>query len=328
MFGSVILEVLIALSFIYFILSLVCMAVNEKFSSIMQYRSKELKDGLISMLDDPHLVEKLYNHPLIFGLWKSRSSSTSPIDFTRETRLSSEQTAAATAVPSFTTPTLSKIDRLPSYIPSRQLASALIDMLNTSRAFVPQTIDSIRDNIQNLPPGQFKETIMVIAKNATDLNDLSHKLECWFDDGMDRVSGWYTRKVQQKGLIIACLITITFNIDTIQIATNLYHDTAFRLALSSNAIGYLNSGATIQSAQGTEIGTLLHNLNLPLGWSQEKFPTECWGWLNLIFSKLVGFSITTASITIGAPFWFDVLNKVANIRLAGNKPDKSPKSCS
>jgi hypothetical protein len=33
--------------------------------------------------------------------------------------------------------------------------------------------------------------------------------------------------------------------------------------------------------------------------------------------------LTTGAVSLGAPFWFDVLNKVANIRSVGKQPEKS-----
>jgi hypothetical protein len=41
-------------------------------------------------------------------------------------------------------------------------------------------------------------------------------------------------------------------------------------------------------------------------------------WINL-----VGFIITAFAISLGAPFWFDLLNKFINIRVSGKKPEES-----
>ena len=39
-----------------------------------------------------------------------------------------------------------------------------------------------------------------------------------------------------------------------------------------------------------------------------------------LFSKLLGYILTALAISLGAPFWFDLLKKLVNIRSAGNKP--------
>jgi hypothetical protein len=45
--------------------------------------------------------------------------------------------------------------------------------------------------------------------------------------------------------------------------------------------------------------------------------------VSILFNKLVGLVITVMAISLGAPFWFDMLNKVVNIRGAGIKPEKT-----
>jgi hypothetical protein len=40
-----------------------------------------------------------------------------------------------------------------------------------------------------------------------------------------------------------------------------------------------------------------------------------------LFPKLLGWLLTALAISLGAPFWFDLLKKVINIRGAGGKPD-------
>ena len=37
---------------------------------------------------------------------------------------------------------------------------------------------------------------------------------------------------------------------------------------------------------------------------------------------ILGFFVTALAISLGAPFWFDLLRKLVNIRSAGNKPSE------
>jgi hypothetical protein len=45
-----------------------------------------------------------------------------------------------------------------------------------------------------------------------------------------------------------------------------------------------------------------------------------------IFSKLIGVLLTMFALSLGAPFWFDLLNKIVNLRAAGRAPETKPKS--
>ncbi|PHI19558.1 hypothetical protein CEQ90_11830 [Lewinellaceae bacterium SD302] len=57
----------------------------------------------------------------------------------------------------------------------------------------------------------------------------------------------------------------------------------------------------------------------PLGLGWEGVSVTELGFYDLI-TKLLGFILTALAISMGAPFWFDLLRKVANIRSAGSRP--------
>jgi hypothetical protein len=40
-------------------------------------------------------------------------------------------------------------------------------------------------------------------------------------------------------------------------------------------------------------------------------------------SKILGWLLTAGALSLGAPFWFDVLSKFINIRGSGDKPDRA-----
>jgi hypothetical protein len=53
MLGSEILEVVIGIIFIYWLLSLMCSALNEMMASLLSLRAKSLKKGIRNLLNDP-----------------------------------------------------------------------------------------------------------------------------------------------------------------------------------------------------------------------------------------------------------------------------------
>lgn len=77
------------------------------------------------------------------------------------------------------------------------------------------------------------------------------------------------------------------------------------------------------------VDSLLQKLTvtgLPIGWNIEKgknFLKEEGGsehWLVNILLMLIGIAIGAGCISMGAPFWFDLLNKLVNLRRSGIKP--------
>ena len=72
MFGSDILEVAIAMAFLYLFMSTIASALREAFEAYLQHRAVFLQRGLVEMLrtgKDKQFVEKFYNHPLISSLY-------------------------------------------------------------------------------------------------------------------------------------------------------------------------------------------------------------------------------------------------------------------
>ena len=67
----------------------------------------------------------------------------------------------------------------------------------------------------------------------------------------------------------------------------------------------------------------LEELKIPLGWSFEDRPEGAGDWLATIALKALGLVLTAAALTLGAPFWFDMLSKVARIRSTGAPPPAS-----
>ena len=113
--------------------------------------------------------------------------------------------------------------------------------------------------------------------------------------------------------------------------------------VSIAASGAANGVATVQidpslDAQFTAVETKLMELNLPIGWVRTK-PTQSeldnrqlvpWNdlatsWADTVAFHLLGWLLTALAATLGAPFWFDTLNRFISIRSAGKAPEEKPK---
>jgi hypothetical protein len=55
----------------------------------------------------------------------------------------------------------------------------------------------------------------------------------------------------------------------------------------------------------------------PIGWPGNAAELDFWGWI----LKFLGCLWTGLALSLGAPFWFDLLQKFMNIRGAGTNPD-------
>lgn len=78
-----------------------------------------------------------------------------------------------------------------------------------------------------------------------------------------------------------------------------------------------------------EVTQELEDLGLPIGWEANpdalnRFPVygSVGNVLLEIFLKIIGLSITAFAVSMGSPFWFDILNKLVNLKGAGAQPGK------
>jgi hypothetical protein len=197
--------------------------------------------------------------------------------------------------------------RKPSYIPANIFAAALVstDVVQAYKK-APSTA--------SVP---IPKALALVMENAG--NDAAKELaniEKWYNDTMDRVSGWYKREVQLIIFTLGLVIIAVLNIDTISFIANLSNDTLFRASIVSAAQG---AAATQPSAGFAGLQQIYAQIQPVAGWSTATLPAGFWGWV----VKIVGLLATTFAVSLGAPFWFDVLNKFISFRASGPPPQTS-----
>jgi hypothetical protein len=222
----------------------------------------------------------------------------------------------------------------PSYIPSRQFALALIDLIAHDQVdpTSPTYVASFRAAVNNIQDNDhLKKALLALIDNSTKtFDDLRANIEHWFDDAMDRVSGWYKRKVTIILFFVGLALTMLINADTLGVAQTLWVNPSTRSAVVAAAQDYVSRQATPTAAPTTNATPsafetaqkqLVINVKnvessqLPLGWRTS--PLDDWQ------RELVGLLITAFAITLGAPFWFDLLSLFMTVRSSGDPPAKS-----
>jgi len=162
-----------------------------------------------------------------------------------------------------------------------------------------------KDVLNKLPAGQVREVLQKAAANtAGTLNGFRVQVEHAFDDSMERASGWYKRKVQVVVLILAAVVAIGGNVDSVAIANRLWNDAPLRAAVAAKAAAQVNSEKAADGVVG------LDQLQLPLGWQKKPRVRE-------IIPRVPGWLITIAALSLGAPFWFELLGRLVPLRGSG-----------
>jgi hypothetical protein len=274
MFNTTILDVAIGLIFLYLLLSLMCTAANEIIELALKKRAVDLERGIRELLvpgttsGTRDIVQDLYNHPLVNGLFGGRYENS---------RIASRvRWVARTA--------------LPSYIPARNFSLALMDIIRpgvtpggeaagpsgatgaTAPLPSPGTPAQVVVNLAEggaplvVPPQpvpndalsalraalvahpqiteQIKRGVLPLLDAAgNDVARARENIESWYNSSMDRVSSWYKRRAQVTILILGLFVAITVNVDTITIAKRLSTDKALRESLVAASDAYAKANA-------------------------------------------------------------------------------------
>jgi hypothetical protein len=161
-----------------------------------------------------------------------------------------------------------------------------------------------------------------------DMNQVRANIEGWYNSAMDRVSGWYKRRSQLVTLVLCLFIVVVANIDTIAIGNALARNKALRDVLVSGAQDFSKVGGTPTAGNAAQwLQTKLENvspLGMPIGWGQLNMRWDTPG----VVQRLVGWVVTAIAVTLGAPFWFDVLNRFIVVRSTVKPHEKSPEEAS
>ncbi|WP_375392858.1 hypothetical protein [uncultured Sphingomonas sp.] len=314
------LEVAIGLAFIFLMLSLVMTAVNETVETVVKTRGRLLFEGIKDLLFTPatptangargaeDLARVIYSHSLVSGLMRGD---------------------LATAIAK---------RQLPSYIPARSFAQAMVDQA-LAGAFAPQSetarlpalapaAERLRLAAERIPNAQLRGALIGAADAAAgDIDKARDYLEAWFANATDRISGVYKRRTQRLIFAVGLVGAVLLNINTLTIGNRLATDSTARRAIAEQA-AKLDDPAKIDRPIDR-----IQGLGLPMGWeagAQRALlaPVTCpggcgatvvLGWIEIV----AGFLVTALAVSLGAPFWFDVLNRLMVIRATVKPTEKS-----
>ena len=363
------LDIGIGLIIIYLAGAVLVSAIQELIASLLQWRSKHLKESILQMM--LNATPNVPTNP-------ASSDTKTQLTVAKELRDNIYKSSFVQSLNHTNTPinwlgnrqeiTGEKYTELftrtdPSYLSSETFATALIQELKNElkemledpqKASTVEAIKTIKDKINNSKkiPTSLKETLTTLADRASlkaseadnKLLMFQQEIETWFDRSMDRASGVYKRNAQLLCFFLGFAIAIMFNLDSLFLAHRLSQDTAMRSALAGGAETIVRE-STAQNSQSFNPDKLQENINSLLGNSSfiapitenadnlmscpdkkqtSKNPTSCdpsektlnpWK----IFPTVVGWIITALAIYMGAPFWFDILGKLVNVRSTGKK---------
>jgi hypothetical protein len=337
MFNNVALDVVIGLVFVYLLYSLLGTLIQEIIATNIGLRGKILEKAIKRMLDDSgksqgsKLSAEFYKHPLI----KYLADGSWPLK------------------------------KKPSYIDPQTFSKVVIDLLrgqdvqpgSADRPLIQQSLTDKKilwDPTVSIEDETALYLKSIWADAQGDVIKFKASLENWFNEMMDRTTGWYKKYTQLILLFVGLAIAIVFNVDTIKIISKLQSNPTIRNQVLEQADAFAKANPNLDEKivqteakintkiwskadsvnlskkaltedvaskklrdtlfdQATKlVGNNIDNVNslLAIGWKPGGFTNDD----NFQAVSIIGWLLTALAISMGAPFWFDLLNKLMQLR--------------
>jgi hypothetical protein len=197
--------------------------------------------------------------------------------------------------------------------------------------------------------------LSLIAAEEKDTKKTVQNIEEWYNSAMDRVSGWFKRRAQIILFLIGLFFAVILNVDSMYVMQRLSGDKSMRNAVVAAATERVKTPID-STAPPDDVKTAndhlqinlqtLNKLGLPIGWdnraafrdlafTRPKEGETVWNIGPLqnmtsteILRMLLGWLMTACAVSLGAPFWFDMLNKIIVVRSTVKPEEKSGKEAS
>jgi hypothetical protein len=409
MLNNIVLDIFIGLIFIFLLYSLLATIIQEIIARWFNLRARMLVKAVRRMLEDDVIdEEKAFQGTTLFGFFDSFANL-----FTRffsPIRKSEDFLKKFYNHPTIKYLGEDRMFRKPSYLHAHNFSQTIIHILRGDQYDGRTESESvlIAQQLQNPSINIKDETLrhlkMLFADSRQDAYIFKKKLEDWFDETMERSSGWYKKQTQTILLITGFFIAAAFNVDSIAISKILSKDKNVREQIVQLAVSKQKEYATIldtlsktttikkevkkpgdtvtttievviQSppsdnyldttykqlmSDADQVQNILGLSNVPSQRDSVYCKTISNNYDALISKasdkeeknklirikenlieccydsfeskspyqsstplKRLGWLLTALAISLGAPFWFDLLNKFVKLRESGPKPNKT-----
>jgi hypothetical protein len=316
-------DVAIGLTLIYLGVSLFVTIINEFIAQTFNLRGQQLHASLKLLIDDNEIRRALIQSPALESFFKDpprKGGFYVVINMLKQ-------------LVTLLLPT----NRLPSYVDPNILGRMLVGSLS-SPSKADNAISKISEKIEALPDSSLKTQLQAIARTSGGtVNHFVSEVSDWLDRSLTMMSESYKRNLQIISFGAGLTIAVILNINTITLTQHLYLDKEARDAMTTLAI-QINEQTTKQSfeecisspekilsdiacAPFKGLVEVIQERNttlgeMPIGWPEGSltlFPSSPIDWL--------GWLLTALAVSLGAPFWFDLLNKIVSIRHGMRKPE-------
>ncbi len=274
MFGIEALNIVIGMIFIYLLFSLFVSIINEIIGNIFNARGNKLFESIKELIGEEG-IQEIMKDPRIKVL----------------TRKANALTSAKAEIEDL------KNTHWPDHIPESTFADIIADLDNTK---IGGAISELKDEVKNS----------------------AEKMQEVYEAALAQTRQTYIRYARKLTLLVSIIVVLLFNVDSISIFKDLASNPQQAAVVAEMAENYIAANDTSSSAEVQKsVADLKQELaelhrsqfeeldsTLGFGWTSKQF------WKDFKWHSLPGWFITILALSLGAPFWFDLLKKVVNIK--------------
>lgn len=359
--GSNAIDVAIGLLFIFLLYSLLATTIQEMFATAFALRARLLRNTIVRMLADspPYYTSKNWFSRLYHSV-KMKAKICLLFFFPYLGKIIVIKPTLASLF--YSEPTIKYLGlsywyRKPSYINPRSFSRALLNILDengTANEKVARIDEALlKENVTynditvSFDPETRKYIASLWDESGRNIDKFRELLEEWFGETMELLTGWYKRRTQFNIFVIGFIIAFAFNVDTISISNRLSRDKKTREMIVNMANTYvqnsknvLTSKDSVQRDYSMQMDSIVKSANmlikrelrgggspLALGWNynEKSYKAKVGSIIKQGTKpkKLLGFLVTAVALSLGAPFWFDLLGKLVKAKGSGKSKEEN-----
>jgi len=308
-------DVAIGLTLVYLGASLFVTIISEYIAQFLKLRAKQLSDDLKKLIDNEALILKLAENPALGPFFTTKDAGS-------------------------------------SYVDTKVLAQQIIGGVRAT-VTTAATMQEVIAGINSMCDSKIKRHLLALSQTTSEkVDEFVQAVSNWADSSLTMMGERYKKRTRYIAFCIGLLIAIILNLDTINITKHLYRDKETREAMTLLATDFVQntskdslatcSTLTIEALKADTrckaVRQLLESVRhqeddafskLPIGWSLpnnlpllefvSQFASEFIKRFNL--AVCIGWLLTALATSLGASFWFDLLNRVVNIRHGMKRPE-------
>lgn len=290
-------EVAISLSLLYLFFSQVVLSVFEWLAGRLNLRGRYLRRYLNEALNsgtDKNWAELMYRHPSVDMMAQKANRTPAYVPSSVFVKAIVDLVIDEVRTHEF----VPRLDEQGQPVPGGERVYQLRNL--TGPGGIELTpLQQLKAGVARLAEGDFKALLRTLLFNAEGcqaaddakvFEQFLHGLAVWYDDYMERVSGWYKRHIRPFLFIVGLVIAVVCNLDSLRVSSYLWRHTAARQRIVAFAETQARDSATMTRLQfvppadtvttrqvkqavrryASQVDSLtrtLQGLGFPIGWS-------------------------------------------------------------